>query len=81
LTHKITATVSWFVPQNHVGYDLSIVSQNRWENEDGVRHASRSRVFQSTLKTGGCAMRMVHVTSSWRSHEDEVEDGRIDVIG
>jgi hypothetical protein len=23
---KITATVSWFVPQNHVGYDLSVAS-------------------------------------------------------
>jgi hypothetical protein len=26
LTHKITATVSWFVSQNQVGNDLSVVS-------------------------------------------------------
>jgi hypothetical protein len=42
LTHKITTTVSWFVPQNQVGYGLSIAPQNRWEDEDGVRHALRS---------------------------------------
>jgi hypothetical protein len=29
LTHKITAIVSWFVPQNQVGYSLSVVPQNR----------------------------------------------------
>jgi hypothetical protein len=39
---KITATVSLFRPQNHVGYDLSVAPQNRWEDEDGVGHASRS---------------------------------------
>jgi hypothetical protein len=26
---KITATVSWFVPQNQVGFGLSVVPQNR----------------------------------------------------
>jgi hypothetical protein len=26
---KITATVSWFGPQNQVGFNLSVVSQNR----------------------------------------------------
>jgi hypothetical protein len=25
---KITATVSWFVPQNHVGFGLSVAPQN-----------------------------------------------------
>jgi hypothetical protein len=25
---KITATVSWFVPQNQAGYDLSVAQQN-----------------------------------------------------
>jgi hypothetical protein len=49
-----------------VDYDLSVVPQNRQEDEDGVRHVSRSgdllrleaswaRIFQSSLKTGGGA--------------------------
>jgi hypothetical protein len=29
LAHKITMTVSWFGPQNQVGYGLSVVPQNR----------------------------------------------------
>jgi hypothetical protein len=29
LSLKITSTVSWFVPQNKVGYGLSVVTQNR----------------------------------------------------
>jgi hypothetical protein len=60
---KITATVSWFEPQNQVGFGLSVAPQNRWR-EVGAGHASRSsnlfdieailaRVFQSGLKTGG----------------------------
>jgi hypothetical protein len=63
---KITATVSWFVPQNHAGLGLSIAPQNRWR-EDGTGYASRSggllrleashaRVSQSGLKTGGGTM-------------------------
>jgi hypothetical protein len=62
---KITATVSWFGPQNQVGFGLSVAPQNRWR-EVGVGHASRSssllgietsltRVSQSGLKTGRCA--------------------------
>jgi hypothetical protein len=58
---KITATVSWFGPQNHAGFGLSVVPQNR-RREVGVGHASRcssllgveaslARVFQSGLKT------------------------------
>jgi hypothetical protein len=57
-------TVSWFGPQNRVGYGLSVAPQNRWEDEDGAGHASRSssllhlevswaRISQSSLKTGG----------------------------
>jgi hypothetical protein len=34
---KITMTVSGFGPQNQAGDDLSVVPQNRWE-EDGVGH-------------------------------------------
>jgi hypothetical protein len=62
---KITAMVSWFVPQNQVGYGLSVAPQNR-RSEFGAEHASRSsgllrveaslaRVSQSGLKTGRVA--------------------------
>jgi hypothetical protein len=59
-------TVSWFGPQNQVGFGLLVAPQNR-RREVSVRHASRSsgllrmeaslaRVFQSGLKTGGGMM-------------------------
>jgi hypothetical protein len=62
---KITATISWFGPQNQVGYGLSVAPQNRWR-EVRVGHVLRSsgllrveaslaRVSQSGLKTGGGA--------------------------
>jgi hypothetical protein len=49
------------------------------KDEDGVRHAlrssnlrhleaSRPRVFQSGLKTGGGMAQMEHVAPSWRLH-------------
>jgi hypothetical protein len=58
---KITATVSWFGPQNQVGFDLLVAPQNR-RREVSAGHASRSsgllrveaslaRVCQSSLKT------------------------------
>jgi hypothetical protein len=57
---KITAMVSWFVPQNQVGFGLSVAPQNR-RREVGAAHALRSsgllcmeaslaRVSQSGLK-------------------------------
>jgi hypothetical protein len=63
---KITATISWFGPQNQAGFGLSVAPQNR-RREVGTRHASRSssllgveaslaRVSQSGLKTGRAAM-------------------------
>jgi hypothetical protein len=84
--------VSWFVPQNQVCYGLLVVPQNRREDEDDAGHASRSsgllhlevsqaRVSQSSLKTGGGAMWMVHVVSSHRSYGDEAEDERVDAMG
>jgi hypothetical protein len=56
-------TVYLFVPQNQVVFSLSVAPQNR-QREDGMRHASRSgallhleasraRISQSDLKTGG----------------------------
>jgi hypothetical protein len=52
--------VTWFEPQNQVGYGLLVMPQNQWEDEDGARHvlrssglfcleASRARVSQSDL--------------------------------
>jgi hypothetical protein len=59
---KPAATVSWFGPQNQVGFDLSVAPQNR-RREVGAGHTSRSsgllrveaslaRVSESGLKTG-----------------------------
>jgi hypothetical protein len=68
---KITAMVSWFGPQNHAGFGLSVAPQNR-RREDDVGHASRSghaRVFQSCLKndvgatTGGVRGTIMEVAS------------------
>jgi hypothetical protein len=83
--------VSWFEPQNKVRYGLSVVPQNRQEDEDGAGHVSRSsgllrlevsraRVSQSSLKTSGDASRMVHMALSWRSHRDEAEGGQVDAM-
>jgi hypothetical protein len=58
-------TVSWFEPQNQVGFGLSVAPQNQ-QREVSAGHTSRSsgllhmeaslaRVFQSDLKTGGGA--------------------------
>jgi hypothetical protein len=44
LSLKITVTVSYFVPQNHVGFGLSVASQNR-RREVGEGHVSRSSGF------------------------------------
>jgi hypothetical protein len=84
--------VSWFVPQNQVGYGLSVVPQNRWKDEDSAGHmlrfsgllrleASQARVSLSSLKIGRGTTLMVHVASSWWSHGDEVEDGSVDATG
>jgi hypothetical protein len=92
LAHKITTTVSWFGPQNQVGYGLPVVPQNRREDKDGVGHASRSssllrleasqtRVSKCSFKTGGGVTWMMHVASSRRSCGDEAEDGRVDATG
>jgi hypothetical protein len=85
-------TVSWFGPQNQVGYGLSVAPQNRREDEDGARHtlrysgllhleASQTRVSQSSLNTDGGMAQLVHVASSWKLCGDEAEDGRVDATG
>jgi hypothetical protein len=58
--------VSWFGPQNQVGFGLSVAPQNRWREvhaghvlrSSGLLHveASLARVSQSGLKTGGSTM-------------------------
>jgi hypothetical protein len=56
--------VSWFVPQNQACFDLLVAPRNRWEDEDGAEHVSRSSgllhvkasrvsVSQFGIKTGG----------------------------
>jgi hypothetical protein len=83
---KITATISWFWPQNQVGFDLSVASQNR-QRRSG--HASRSsgllcvkvslaRVSQFASKLVEARRRVVHVALLWRSCEDQVENGWVD---
>jgi hypothetical protein len=75
-----------------VGYNLSVVPQNRWGDEDDAGHALRSsglfclkaslaRVSHSSLKTSGGAVQMVHVASSQRSYGDEAKDGWVDAMG
>jgi hypothetical protein len=43
--------------------------------------ASQARVSQSSLKTGGGAMQMVHVASLQRSCGDEAKDERVNATG
>jgi hypothetical protein len=43
--------------------------------------ASQARIYQSDLKTGGGATRMVHVVSLLRLHRVEAEDGWVDAAG
>jgi hypothetical protein len=38
---KITVTISWFEPQNHVDDGLKVALQNQWR-EESMGHASRS---------------------------------------
>jgi hypothetical protein len=75
-----------------VGYGLSVVPQNRWEDEDSAGHASRysgllhlkasrARVSQSGLKTGGGTAWMVHMASSRWSHCSEAKDCRFNGVG
>jgi hypothetical protein len=43
--------------------------------------ASRARVSYFASKLAEEGRWVVHVASSWRSREDEVKDGQIDVMG
>jgi hypothetical protein len=50
---------------------------------NGLLHlkVSRARVSQFASKLAKEQRRVVHVASLWRSHEDEAEDGWVDVTG
>jgi hypothetical protein len=82
--------IFWFESQNQADDGLSVAPQNRREEND-VGHASRSsgllyheasraRVFQFASKLVEERHRVVHVASSQRSCENEVEDGRVDAM-
>jgi hypothetical protein len=49
----------------------------------GLLHlkVSRARVFQSSIKTSEGTTWIVHLSSSWRSHEDKAEDKRVNTTG
>jgi hypothetical protein len=75
-----------------VGYGISVVPQNRREDEDGVGHVMRSSsllrlkasgdmVSQSDLKTSRNMTWMVHMTSSRRSCADKTKDDWVDTKG
>jgi hypothetical protein len=84
--------VSWFGPQNQASCVLSVAPQNQREDKDSAEHASRSSgllhveasrawVSLSGSKTGGGVAWMVHMATSRRLRRDQVEDGRVDVMG
>jgi hypothetical protein len=75
-----------------VGYGLLVAQQNQREDEDGAGHTSRSsgllhvevsqaRVSQFTSKLAEARRQVMHVALSWRSREDQVEDGWINAMG
>jgi hypothetical protein len=43
--------------------------------------ASRARVSLFALKLAEARRRVVYVAPSWRLHQDQVEDGRVDAMG
>jgi hypothetical protein len=66
-----------------VGWTTKPLRGWRWRGSSSFLRleASKARIFQSGLKTGGGATRMVHVTLSQRSCRVQVEDGRVDAMG
>jgi hypothetical protein len=55
----------------------------RASRSSGLFHlkASRDRVFQSDVKTGGDATQVVNMAPSQRLCEDQVKDGQVNVTG
>jgi hypothetical protein len=88
LSLKITATISWFGPQNQSGFGLSIASQNR-QSKVGMGHVLAACFTWKQVGQGFPSLasrlvetrrRVVHVAPSRRLRE-QVEDGRVDVMG
>jgi hypothetical protein len=84
--------VSWFGPQNHAGFSLSVVPQNRWEDAtvwDTCRDLAACFTwkqvwlgFPSLASRLAVARRwVVHVAPSRRLCQSQVEDGRVDATG
>jgi hypothetical protein len=43
--------------------------------------ASRARISQFASKLAEARRRVVHVAPSWRLHQSQVKDGRVDAMG
>jgi hypothetical protein len=54
--------ISWFGPQDQLGYNLLVVPQNRWEDEDNIGYASRS---SGLLGFPSLASRLVVARCGW----------------
>jgi hypothetical protein len=61
--------ISWFGPQNQVGYGLSVAPQNRWEDEDDAGHVARSSCLlhleASRDRVSSLASRLVEARHRW----------------
>jgi hypothetical protein len=90
---KITAMVSWFGPQNQVGGCLSVCASkpmSGWRRcEDTHRHPAACFVVKQVglgflcfaSKLAKERWRVVHMTSSRRSHGSEAKDSQFDGVG
>jgi hypothetical protein len=89
---KITASASWFEPQNQTDYNLLVTPQNRGE-DDSARGTRRDLAacfawnqvtlgfLSVTSRLAVAQWRVVHVTSSRRMYWVEAEDRRVDATG
>jgi hypothetical protein len=88
---KITAVVSWFGPQNQVGFDLPVVSQTNGRRSTWDTRRDLAACFgwkqiglgfpSLVSRLAEARRRVVHVVLSWRLRRDKVEDGQVDVTG
>jgi hypothetical protein len=88
---KITATVSWFGPQNQAGFSLSVAPQNqKREVSTGYTSGSSSLLHVEALlaRVSSLVSRLakerwwlLHVAPLQRLRRVEVEDGWVDTMG
>jgi hypothetical protein len=92
LASEPVAMVSWFGPQNHVGFNLSVAPQNRWEDAtawDTRRDLAACFAWKQVwLGFPSLASRLaeaqrwvVDVAPSRRLRQSQVQDGRVDATG